>query len=84
MPSYLVESYVPRVLVGEIDGLAGRAREAAEGLAREGNDVRYLRSSFLPEDEMWLLWFDAPTPELVGEAGRRAELDFARIVEAVE
>ena len=84
MPSYLVESYVPRVLVGEINGLTSRAREAAEGLAREGNDVRYLRSSFLPEDEMWLLWFDAPTPELVGEAGRRAELDFARIVETVE
>ncbi|HEY1511198.1 MAG TPA: hypothetical protein VGF93_19475 [Solirubrobacteraceae bacterium] len=84
MPSYLVESYVPRVRVGEIDGLTIRAREAAEGLAREGNDVRYLRSSFLPEDEMWLLWFDAPTPELVGAAGQRAELDFARIVETVE
>jgi hypothetical protein len=84
VPSYLVESYVPRVRVGEIDALTSRAREAAEGLAREGNDVRYLRSSFLPEDEMWLLWFDAPTPELVGEAGQRAGLDFARIVEAIE
>jgi hypothetical protein len=84
VPSYLVESYVPRVRVGEIHGLTSRAREAAEGLAREGKDVRYLHSSFLPEDEMWLLWFDAPTPELVGEAGRRAELDFARIVETVE
>lgn len=84
VPSYLVETYVPRVRVGELDGLTSRAREAAEGLAREGNDVRYLRSSFLPEDEMWLLWFDAPTRDLVGEAGRRAELDFARIVETVE
>jgi hypothetical protein len=84
VPSYLVESYVSRVRVGEIDGLASRAREAAEGLAREGSDVRYLRSSFVPQDEMWLLWFAAPTPELVGEAGRRAELDFARIVETVE
>jgi hypothetical protein len=84
VPSYLVESFVPRVRVGEIDGLASRAREAAEALVRERNDVRYLRSSFVPQDEMWLLWFDAPTPELVGEAGRRAELDFARIVESVE
>jgi hypothetical protein len=84
VPSYLVESYFPRVRFGEIDGLTSRAREAAEGLAREGNDVRYVRSSFLPQDEMWLLWFDAPTPELVGEAGRRAELDFARIVETVD
>jgi len=84
VPSYLVESFVPRVRVGELDGLRSRAREAAEGLAREGSDVRYVRSSFVPEDEMWLLWFEAPTPALVGEAGRRAELDFARIVEAVE
>jgi hypothetical protein len=84
VPSYLVESYVPPVLVGEIDRLASRAREAAEGLAREGNEVRYLRSSFVPQDEMWLLWFDAPTPPLVGEAGRRAKLDFAHIVETID
>jgi hypothetical protein len=84
VPSYLVESYVPRARGGEIGGLARRAREAAERLAREWNDVRYLRSSFVPQDEMWLLWFDAPTPELVGEAGRRARLDFARIVETIE
>jgi hypothetical protein len=84
VPSYLVESYVPRVRVGELDGLPSRARAAAEGIVREGNDVRYLRSSFVAEDEMWLLWFQAPTPALVGEAGRRAELDFDRIVETVE
>lgn len=71
---------------GRRDRCAGgsRARGAAEGLAREGNGVRYVRSSFLPQEEMWLLWCDAPTPALVGEAGRRAELDFARIVETVE
>ena len=84
VPSYLVESYVPRVRVAQIDGLAGRARAAAEDLVREGSDIRYVRSSFLPEDEMWLLWFEAPTQELVKEAGRRAQLDFARIVEAIE
>ena len=70
-----------------IDGvtMAAVADAHAADLIKQGPyDVRYLRSSFLPEDEMWLLWFDAPTPELVGEAGRRADLDFARIVETVE
>jgi hypothetical protein len=84
VPSYLVESYLSRTGAADIQVLVQRAREAAEGLAREGMDVHYVRSSFLPEDEMWLLWFEAPTSELVGEAGRRAELEFARIVEAVE
>jgi hypothetical protein len=84
VPSYLVESYLSRGRAGELRGLARRAREAADALAREGEDVRYVRSSFLPEDEMCLLWFEAATPALVGEAGRRAQLDFDRIVESVE
>ena len=84
MPSYLIESYFPRARATEIEDLTRRAMEAAEGLAREGKDVRYLRSSFLPEDEMCLLWFEAPTPALASEAGRRAQLDFDRIIESVE
>lgn len=39
---------------------------------------------FLPGDEIVLHAFEAPSPEALDEAGRRASLPFERIVEAVE
>lgn len=78
MPSYLVESYAagPSALA---DARA-RARQAAD----LGEGVRYVRTTFLPGDEMILHLFEAPSATALGEAGRRASLQFERIVEAVE
>ena len=84
MPSYLVESYLARSHGTDLNDLAARARQAAEALAQEGKNVRYLRSSFLPEDEVCLHWFEAPSAALVDEATQRAALVCDRIVEAVE
>ena len=84
MPSYLVESYLARGRAGEVRELARRAREAADALACSGKDVTYLRSSFVPEDEVCLHWFEAPSAALVDEATQRAALVCDRIVEAVE
>jgi hypothetical protein len=84
MPSYLVEEYLSRASGREFRELTLRARLAAEALAREGKDVKYLRSSFVPEDEVCLHWFEAPTPALVDEVAKRALLEADRIVEALE
>lgn len=77
MPSYLVESYVSAVEVDE-------ARERARRTAELADDVRYVRTTFLPRDETILHLFEAPSASALDEAGRRAELRFERIVEAVE
>lgn len=84
MPSYLVETYVPRVQAAGLDAAAGRARAAARSLAGEGRRIRFLRATFVPADELWLLAFDAESPALVAEATARAEIPYDRILEAVE
>lgn len=79
MPSYLVEAYAvaePRLL----ELARGRARRTAE----LGNDVRYVRTTFLPDDETCFHLFEAPSPAVLSDAARRAALDHVRIVEAVE
>jgi Protein of unknown function (DUF4242) len=77
--AYLVESYVaPAARIEEIDG---RARAAAEELASEGAAIRHLRSILVPEDEMCVLHYDAPSRELALEAVRRAGLISDRVVE---
>ncbi|MGH3072735.1 MAG: hypothetical protein ACRDNB_10775 [Gaiellaceae bacterium] len=79
MPSYLVESYASDSPAALADA-RGRARRAAE----LGAGVRYVRTTFLPIDEVLLHIFEAPTLEALDRAGRLAALAFGRIVEAVE
>ncbi len=77
MPRYLVESYTSGSAVDD-------ARERARRAAELGTNVRYVRTTFLPEDETVLHMFDAPSAAAVDAAGRLAALQYERIVEAVE
>jgi hypothetical protein len=64
---------------------AGReARIAAEQLSREGTQVRYLRTTFVPNDETCFHVFESVGKEAVGEVCRRAGIGSARIVPALE
>lgn len=57
-----------------------RARRAAEVHA----EVTYVRSTFLPKDEMVVHEFEAPSARTLEDAGRLAAAPFDRIVEAIE
>lgn len=82
MPTYLVEAYVP----GSHEAQAGghRAAGVAEQLSDEGVPVRYVRTTFLPDDETCFHLFEAATTAAVAEVCRRAALGRVRIVTAVE
>jgi hypothetical protein len=78
MPSYLIEGYFPR----------SRAAELAESVARlravtEGTQVRHVRSSFLPVEELFLHVLEAESAEAAGEAAGRAGIAPERIIEEV-
>jgi hypothetical protein len=83
MPSYLIESYLPRSRVGELPATVSRLRRAAESLTAEGVHVRYVRSTFLPNDELCLHLLEAESAAKVGEASRRAAVEPARVVQAM-
>ena len=84
MPSYLVEVYLPRSRAHEARATARRARAVAEELSREGVPIRYVRTTYLPDDETCFHLFEAASAEVVAEASRRAELGRARVVSAIE
>jgi hypothetical protein len=84
VPSYLVETYVPHSRAHDARAAGGRAREIAELLSREGMQVCYVRMTFVPVDETCFHLFEAAAEETVGEVCRRAGIDSARIVTAVE
>jgi Nickel responsive protein SCO4226-like len=84
MQNYLVEVYLPRSRAHEARATGRRARAAAEALAQESVPIRYVRTTYLPDDETCFHVFEAASTEVVEKARRRAELGRARVVPAVE
>jgi hypothetical protein len=83
MPSYLVETYLPRGQAGERAARERRARSAAEELTQARTRVRFDRSINVPEDEICFFIFDAPSGRAAAVAAQRAGLDPFRVIEAV-
>jgi Nickel responsive protein SCO4226-like len=79
---YLIEAYATTST--GLPDLEVRARLAADELSRPGRSVRYLRSTYVPEDHLCLHVFEAPSIETVHAASERAGLSALRIVEALE
>ena len=82
--TFLVEVYLARSRCDDVDGTASRVRQAAEELTREGTSVRYVRTTFVPDDETCFHVFEAGDRDAVVELTRRAGLADGRIVPAVE
>jgi hypothetical protein len=79
---YVVELYMPRLGAGALPQATDRARTAATQLRAEGMKVQFLRSIFLPGDEICFLLFEGPCEAVVAEATRRAEIAFERVLTA--
>jgi hypothetical protein len=84
MKTYLVEAYLPRARAGELDEAVARLSADAGAATHPGGRVRYLRSTYVPDDEVCFHVFEAASAEAVRAAGQRARLTFDRIAEARE
>ncbi len=83
MAEFLVECFVSRADTAVVADGWEAARRAAEEMTREGAQVRFLRSIFVPEDETCFYLFESASAEIVSEAARRGGLAFERVAEAV-
>jgi hypothetical protein len=83
MPSYLVETFLPRGAADERMARERRARSAAEELTRQGTRVRFDRTIHVPEDEICFFVFDARSGREAALVAQEAALEPLRVVEAV-
>jgi hypothetical protein len=84
VPNFLAESYLSRPRASGVKEKERRAREAARELTRRGTPVRFVRSIFVPWDEICFFVFDAVSADAVETACARASLRVERVVEAIE
>ena len=84
MVSFLVEAYRSGAHANRLDEIASRLRLAAEEVSWSGTPVSFLRDTYLPADELYLLVFESGSSEVVDAAVERAGIRFERITPALE
>jgi hypothetical protein len=83
LQSYLVEHYRPGFTAERLQEWAARVRATSAGMAREGEPVRYLGSTVVPDDESLLCLLEAPTDEHVRAVYARAGVPFERLTAVI-
>jgi hypothetical protein len=83
MATYLVERYLPGASLDTIEGAADRVRAAVQELNARGTAIRYLGSTFVPEEEACFCHFEGSSLDAVVAANERAGVAFARVLAAV-
>jgi hypothetical protein len=83
MRTFVVERYVPRPTVSDLRSEGERVTAAMRELEGfEGAEVVYLRSIYIPDDEVSFCLFRSPSAEAIAEGFTRAQIAFERVLEA--
>ena len=82
MDQYMVERHLPDFPPDQLPAAAAAAKAKSAELTGEGRDVRYLRSTYVPEGEKCYCLFEGSSLEAVEEVQKRAQLPYEKIHEA--
>ncbi len=82
MTQYMVERHLPDFPPDQLPGAAAAAKEKSAELTSEGEDVTYVRSTYIPEGEKCYCLFEGSSREAVEEVQKRANLPYEQIHEA--
>ena len=84
MAVYMVERNLPGIKVEQLAAAQKAAIATSESMTREGKQVRYIRSTFVPGDHRCMCLFEATNAKDVEEANRKANIPFTKITEAMD
>ena len=84
MPVFMVERDLKGVSMDQLGAAQKAAIETGKRMTTQGKSVRYIRSTFVPEDARCMCLFEAPKAEHVKELNETAKIPFTKIVEALD
>lgn len=84
MSMFVVERELPGVTPEMLQSAGLRAKTCCSEMTAEGENVRWVRSFFLPADSKTHCYFEAATENAVAEANRRAKIPYLKISQVVE
>ena len=84
MAVYMVERSLPGITMEQLGAAQKAAIETSQQSTNEGTPVRYIRSTYVPEEARCMCLFEANDPDAVKQVNERAQIPFTRIVEAMD
>ena len=84
MAVYMVDRVLPGITMEQLAAAQKAAIETGKRLTAAGKPVRYLRSTYVPEESHVMCLFEAANAELVKELNDEAKIPYSRVVEAAD
>ncbi|MDU8911157.1 DUF4242 domain-containing protein [Aestuariicoccus sp. MJ-SS9] len=84
MPVYMVERELKGISMEDLAGAQQAAIATAADMRGKGEDVRYIRSTFAPEDGRCMCLFEGTSAAQVQGLNDTAGLPYTRVVEALD
>ncbi len=84
MAIYLVHRFLPDMTAEQLVLRQQAVLRTIPQFVARGKSVRYLRSTFVPEEAHCLCLFEASSAKAVQEVNEAAQFPFTRIIQALE
>jgi hypothetical protein len=84
MSMFVVKRDLPGITPEALQSAGVRAKTCCAEMSGEGQNVRWIRSFYLPETAQTHCYFEAASKTAVEEANVRARIPFTQIVEVME
>ena len=84
MSVYMVERSLPGIEMDQLAAAQKAAIETSNQFTADGNDVRYIRTTFVPGEAHCMCLFEADNADVVRAVNEAAQIPFTRIVEALD
>jgi hypothetical protein len=84
MTVYMVDRDLPGVTLEALGAAQAKAISTAEEYQRNGRDVRYIRSTFVPGESHCMCLFEAASEKDVADLNDEAGIPYTRVTEALD
>ena len=84
MSVFMVERDLKGIAMDDLAGAQNAAIGKAEEMRRAGADIRYIRTTFAPEDGRCMCLFEAASEAEVKRLNDEAGLPYSRVVRAMD
>ena len=84
MTVYMVERNLKGIAMSDLAAAQKMAIDTSNAYAAKGIPIRYIRSTFAPEDGRCMCLFEARSAEDVRRLNEEARLPYSRVVEALD
>ncbi len=84
MPVYVVERNLPGITIDRLAEVQRAVLGISQRFTEEGNPVRYIRCTYIPEESRCMCLFEATNVDIVEQVNEEAHIPYTRVLEAID